>query len=184
MTSTTNKVINTAIVLLVRLSIAAVIAVFFSILATSPVYAQECPGFTPEQHVLIQKAKAIGDYNDLGYTLAAIVWREAIVGQYIVRVNGGDGAEGSYGVAQMQITTAAYLTGEDNLWRAKAVLAPALINNDTVALKLGLQYLNTHAHLGWRAMIARYNGKGPMARAYARDVVGRVKILQTCLYYG
>lgn len=184
MTSMTIKVLNTAFVLFVRLTVAAVIVVLFSILATSEVQAQECPTFTPEQNVLIRKAHAIGNYRDLGYTLAAVVWRESIVGRYIVRVNGNDGDQGSYGVAQMQITTAAYLMGEDNLWRAKAVLAPYMINNDVLALELGLKYLDSHKDLGWQKMIARYNGKGPMARSYAKDVVARVKTLQACLYYG
>lgn len=165
-----------------RLLVAFVVFVTFSIAATAE--AQECPSFTTEQDILIRKAKSIGDYSDWGYTLAAIVWRESIVGSYIIRVNGGDGAEGSYGVAHMQLTTAAYLTGETNIWRAKAVLAPTLMTDDVEALELALTYLNRHSHLGWRGMIARYNGKGPMARAYSADVVQRVKILQSCLYYG
>lgn len=173
---------KTLLVVCGRLLVALVISVAFSIVATAE--AQECPSFTTEQNILIRKAKSIGDYNDWGYTLAAIVWRESIVGSYIIRVNGGDGAEGSYGVAHMQLTTAAYLTGETNIWRAKAVLAPTLMTDDVEALELALKYLNRHAHLGWRGMIARYNGKGPMAREYSADVVKRVKILQSCLYYG
>jgi hypothetical protein len=154
--------------------------------ATAPhvAAAQTCPTFTTEQDVLLRKAYAIGNYDDWGWTLAAIVWRESIVGQYIVRINGQDGQQGSYGVAHMQITTAAYLTGEENLWRAKATLAPTLINNDTLALELALKYLQKHQDLGWRGMIARYNGKGKQARMYSDDVVARVKTLQACTYTG
>lgn len=153
-------------------------------MAPHAAFAQSCPAFTTEQDILLRKAYAIGNYHDWGWTLAAIVWRESIVGPYIIRINGQDGQQGSYGVAHMQITTAAYLMGEDNLWRAKATLAPSLINDDTLALELALKYLQKHQGLGWRGMIARYNGKGSQARKYAEDVVSRVKTLQACTYVG
>lgn len=142
---------------------------------------QQCPSFTHEQDVLIRKAHAIGNQYDLGYTLAAITWKESIVGRYIVRINASDGKWGSYGVGNMLLTTAMELTGEENYWRAKATLAPKLINDDTEALKMSLRYLNRHRDLGWRGMITKYNGRGPDADNYRRDVVRRVSILQRCL---
>lgn len=172
------------ITFLLRAVLGAILYILFSILATSPVQAQACPTFTTEQDELLRKAYAIGNYHDWGYTLAAIVWRESIVGPYIIRVNGQDGHQGSYGVAHMQLTTAAYLTGEDNLWRAKATLAPLLITDDVKALELATLYLEKHRDLGWRNMIARYNGRGSMARAYSEDVVNKVSVLQSCLYMG
>lgn len=143
--------------------------------------AQSCPTFTTEQDILIRKAHAIGNYADLGYTLAAIVWKESIVGSYIVRINASDGSLGSYGVGNMLLTTAMELLGEDNHWRAKAVLVPKLINDDVEALILSLRYLERHQELGWRAMITKYNGAGSDAIRYQRDVVNRVKALQQCL---
>lgn len=166
-----------------KLILATVAFVLLSIASTAT-YAQSCPSFTTEQDVLLRKAYAIGNYHDWGWTLAAIVWRESIVGPYIIRINGQDGHQGSYGVAHMQLTTAAYLTGEDNLWRAKAELAPVLINDDVKALELATNYLEKHRDLGWRAMIARYNGKGSLAKSYSEDVVSKVSILRSCLYMG
>lgn len=143
--------------------------------------AQECPRFTIEQEILLRKAHAVGQYADWGYTLAGIVWRESIVGTHIVRVNGTDGNEGSYGVVHMQLTTAMYLLGVDNIWEGKAEIVPLLMNDDVYALNLALEYLMRHEHLGWRGMIARYNGRGEAAQLYAEDVVNKALILQQCL---
>lgn len=145
------------------------------------VQAQSCPTFTHEQDILIRKAHAIGNYSDLGYTLAAITWKESIVGRYIVRINAKDGTLGSYGVGNMLLTTAMELEGEDNYWRAKSTLAVELINDDVKALEMSLRYLNRHRSLGWRGMITKYNGAGMNAVAYQQDVVRRVKSLQSCL---
>jgi len=155
-----------------------------ALMSTTAATAQSCPTFTTEQDILLRKAYAIGNYREWGYTLAAIVWRESFVDEYIVRINGQDGQQGSYGVAHMQITTAAYLMGEKNIWRAKAELALLMINDDTEALLLALRYLKKHESLGWRGMVARYNGSGPAARRYSRDVISKVKTLQTCMYRG
>lgn len=146
--------------------------------------ANSCPTFTIEQEILLRKAHAIGQYDDWGYTLAAIAWRESIVGSFIVRINGQDGHQGSYGVAHMQITTAAYLEGESNLWRVKAEIAPRMIQDDQYALSLALKYLVSYQDLGWRGMIARYNGRGEAARLYAEDVASKALTLQQCLSMG
>lgn len=143
--------------------------------------ATVCPTFTVEQEILLRKAHAIGQHDDWGYTLAAITWRESIVGDLIVRVNGQDGNAGSYGVAHMQVTTAMYLLGIDNIWEAKATLIPKMINNDRFALELSLTYLLRHEHLGWRGMIARYNGRGEAAQLYAEDVAAKALTIQQCL---
>lgn len=147
---------------------------------TNYVRADECPVFTTEQDVLVRMAHAVGSYHDWGYTLAAIAWKESIVGDHIVRVNGQDGGLGSYGVGQMQLTTAMYLTGRTNRWEATANLAPQMINDDVYALELSLKYLVKHQDLGWRDMIVKYNGEGEAARIYAEDVVQRVMVLQQC----
>jgi len=141
----------------------------------------QCPTFTHEQDILIRKAHAIGGTYDLGYTLAAITWKESIVGKYIIRINPTDGSLGSYGVSHVLLTTAMELVGETNRWRARSVLAPRLIQDDVFALKTSLKRLLSHQNLGWRTMIRKYNGRGPKAEAYMRDVVRRVGILQTCL---
>lgn len=160
----------------------AVFAMMVLMVLSQRIRAEEsCPAFTHEQDVLIRMAYAIGNTSDLGYSLAAIAWRESIVGRYIVRVNGPDGNLGSFGVGHMQLSTAMYLEGVDSRWEAMAILAPKMINDDVYALDLSRQYLASHIALGWREALSRYNGKGPAAREYGRDIVRRVKVLQTCL---
>lgn len=150
-------------------------------LFTDNAHATSCPTFTHEQDILVRKAHAIGSSHDLGYTLAAITWKESIVGDYIVRINATDGQWGSYGVGNMLLTTAMEMEGVENYWRAKARLAPKLINDDVEALSLSMRYLLRHKSLGWRAMIVKYNGRGADAVRYQKDVVRRVSVLQRCL---
>jgi hypothetical protein len=149
--------------------------------ASGQVRANPCPIFTTEQDVLIRMAHAVGSYHDWGYTLSAIAWKESIVGDHIVRVNSKDGDLGSFGVGQMQLTTAMYLTDTTNRWDATANLAPRLINDDVYALELSLKYIVKHQDMTWRDMIARYNGGGEAAHIYAEDIVRRVVLLQECL---
>lgn len=148
---------------------------------SSHVRAEECPTFTHEQDIVLRMAHAVGSYDDWGYTLAAIVWKESIVGDHIIRVNGPDGSLGSYGIGHMQLSTAMYLTGITNRWDAMANLAPRMINDDVFAMELSLKYLVKHADLGWRGMITKYNGGGEVARIYAENVVQRVVTLQRCM---
>lgn len=161
--------------------IAGILAFVSVMIMSSQVRADDCPTFTHEQDVAIRMAHAVGSYGDWGYTLAAIVWKESIVGDHIIRVNGPDGGLGSYGIGHMQLSTAMYLTGITNRWDAMANLAPRMINDDVFAMELSLKYLMKHADLGWRGMITKYNGGGEAARIYAEDVVKRVMSLQRCM---
>lgn len=159
----------------------AVVAVVFVLVMAEHVQASECPTFTHEQEIALRKAHAIGSYDDWGYTLAGIVWKEAIVGKHLIRVNGPDGGLGSFGLGHMQLTTAMFLVGMTNRWEAKATLAPRMINDDVFALELSLKYLVRHQDLGWREMITKYNGAGEEAMMYSEDVVQRVMTLQRCM---
>lgn len=146
-------------------------------------YDGACQEFSREQREVLHMAFITGYPYDRGYTLAAIVWKESMVGDYVIRVNGGDGNKGSFGVGHMQLTTAMYLIGEDSIWRAKAKLTPKMINNDAFSLDLSMKYLLRWSHLNWFNQIKRYNGQGPMADAYAVDVVERVRKLQSCHFF-
>lgn len=143
--------------------------------------SEQCEGFTDEQRYYLWMAKAIGDEHDLGHTLAAIVWRESFVGQFVVKINESDGDYGSYGITHMMLSTAMSLLGYDNVWKAKEELIPKFINDDVYAMGMSLGYLKRHEYLGWRGMIARYNGAGPAAQDYMTDVVSKVAVLETCL---
>lgn len=143
--------------------------------------------FTEEQNRLLYKAFEVAKDDNLGFTLAAITWKESFVGSHIVRINNTSGDYGSYGVTHIQLSTAMWLVGETDLWAAKAVLIPKLITNDAFALSLGLEVLKQAKNRtdNYRAILATYNagfGRKDTTAAikYAEDVAMKVKYLQQC----
>jgi hypothetical protein len=142
-----------------------------------------CPKFTFDQDYVLQIAFVTGYEYDRGYTLAAIAWKESMIGGHIIRVNTSDGLYGSWGVGNMQLTTAMLLTDLDNSWEARAVLAPKMMNNDVFSLDLSMQYLLRYQHLEWFQQIMKYNGAGEAAEKYAEDVIERVHLLRECNYF-
>lgn len=156
--------------------------VLLVLLATITIAKAECR-FTPEQNAVLHLAYAVGQPHDLGYTMAALAWKEGFVGRYIVRINPNDGEHGSYGVTHVLLTTAMWMLDVDSTWEAKAKLAPKMMNDDIYTLHLSLEYLQRFDHLPWRQQIAKYNGAGQRAEAYAEDVVKRVGVLTSCKYF-
>lgn len=165
---------------MVKSILAVVAAVILSQLVYGLANAAQCPTYTSEQAQVLRKAYDIGLPHNRQHTLMAIVEREAFVGPYVIRVTSTDGDHGSYGVAMMQLTTAMMLTGEDSSWRARAELAPRLMQDDTYALQLAMLYLLRHERLGWREAIRRYNGTGAAADRYADAVADRVNLFVRC----
>lgn len=150
----------------------------------SGVFANKCDiPFTPEQNALLHLSYAVGEPHDLGYTMAALTWKESFVGRHIVRINPSDGAHGSYGVTHILLTTAMYLTDVDSTWEAKAELAPRLMRDDIYTLHLSLRYLLNFSDRPYRKMVEKYNGSGKMAEEYADAVIKKVHVLQECKYF-
>jgi len=160
--------------------LAALLIVLICIVTANLARASECPTYTTEQTQVLRNAWDIGLPHDRQHTLMAIVEREAFVGPYVIRVTSTDGDHGSYGVAMMQLTTAMHLTGEDSSWRARAELAPRMMQDDTYALQLAMLYLLRHERLGWAEAIRRYNGSGAAAERYAAEVSERVNLFVRC----
>ena len=160
------------------LFIVAVVAV--CVVTAKVAEAATCPTYTSEQTQVLRKAWDIGLPHDRQHSLMAIVERESFVGPYVIRVTSTDGNYGSYGVAMMQLSTAMHVTGEDNSWKARAELAPRLMNDDTYALQLAMLYLLRHERLGWAEAIRRYNGSGAAAERYAQEVAQRVNVHVAC----
>ena len=142
--------------------------------------ASDCPTYTKEQTQVLRKAWDIGLPHDRQHSLMAMVERESFVGPYVIRVTSTDGDYGSYGVAMMQLSTAMHVIGEDNSWKARAELAPRLMNDDTYALQLAMLYLLRHERLGWAEALRRYNGSGAAAEQYAAEVAQRVNVHVAC----
>jgi hypothetical protein len=143
-------------------------------------WAQECRQYTPEQQWLIESARHIGAELNWSYTLAAMVEVESFWGDDIVRISPGDGLHGSYGVMQMQPSTALHILGLPDTTRNRVSIAYSLVTDDLYAIELGYQYFLSHLHLGWRGAIARYNGKGWQAERHSQRVVTVVQEMQRC----
>lgn len=146
----------------------------------SPWALSQCPTYTEQQEELIHLAYYTGLPKDLGYTLAAIVIQEALVGSYVVRLNEKDRGGGSFGVTHIQLRTAMWLEGEENVWKAKQDIVPKLITSDAYALHLALLKLRTIRNSSsYMELWGRYNGGGKN-NPYAKKIRSHVQMLQKC----
>lgn len=161
----------------------ALVLIAVSVVTARMAEASTCQYFTPEQRNVLRIAYAVGDRENLGDTLSAIVWREALgcrPGAHVCTENLTDGDHGAYGVCQMQITTYAWhfdRVGADRFeWADYAGVAQRLIGDPVFALEACLSYLVEHVEArGWREGIARYHGGGQAATDYSADIVGKVR---------
>ena len=160
-------------------SIIATIA--FVVILAEPVKASQCRSMTVEQERAVQLAYIVGLPEDLGYTLAAITIQESFVGEYIVKAFPEDAKYGSYGLTHITLTTAMWLEGEENIWRAKQDILPRLLTDDLYALKMSLRKLNSYRGDSWAGMVKSYNGRGEKAEKYLQSIVKHVKMLKTCM---
>jgi hypothetical protein len=144
--------------------------------------ADDCQfSYTPEQWRVLNIAYRAGAVYGYGNTLAAVCEQESFVGRYIIRVNTGDGDHGSWGACHMQLTTAMHIEGETSSWRARAVIAPRLMQDDYYATALAARYLAGHIErLGWRAGLRRYNGSWE----YAQTVGDKALRFERCGVFG
>lgn len=127
-----------------------------------------------------------GKQEDLGYTLAAIAWKESSFGRYTI--NFEDGKYGSFGPHQIHLYLHVKALGLTSTWEVSRE-AEKLINNieysSSVALKHLLYWKNrsNNKENTYRNMLASYNGgnaglKNKAAKEYAEDVALRVKVLE------
>jgi hypothetical protein len=154
-----------------------------ALLVSSQAFANCQFNFTYEQEFIINSAYDAGYPEDLGYALAAISWKESFVGRHVVRINPRDGKHGSYGVTHVQLTTAMELLNIDSYWRALDKLPIRMMSDDRLMYELSLMYLMKFEYLGYRGMIAKYNGSGARADQYANDVIDKVNKLMRCNYF-
>lgn len=128
---------------------------------------------------VIFKSYERGYEDDLGYTLAAISWRESSAGKYRINPKSGD-----YGVYGINYKTVMRLD-DLNYYQAIDVLEQIVFDDDKnaeYALKT-LRWNMKHFKGDWRKAIAMYN-KGSQWRsgtAYASDIAIKVRQLRTCL---
>ncbi len=137
---------------------------------------KSCPKFTQEQENLLVIAYLRGYEENLGYSLAAIVWKESFVGRYVVRVNNGEHND-SYGITHIELKTAMYLLGIKNVWEAKDTIVRKLMIDDDFALDLAVAKLKSLKSFSWRKKVQKYNGNGTK---YGEDITSKVRTLKRC----
>lgn len=146
---------------------------------STPVLADDCK-FTTEQDRLIKLAASYGESFGYRKTLPAIVMRESFVGSYVVRINPKDGKHGSYGITHILLSTAMWLEGEDNIWKAKSEIVDRLMTDDIYSLKLAVEKLDSVNKGNWMSTWASYNGG---SKKYAYKIRDNIRLLERCGYF-
>lgn len=144
-------------------------------------YASEC-SFTVEQDRLLHLASSYGEPHDYRKTLPAIVMQESFVGKYIVRINPKDGKMGSYGITHVLLSTAMWLTGETNRWKAKDELVERLIKDDVFSLHLAVKKLDSVRSDSWMNTWRNYNSTSG-GDTYANKIRNNIRLLERCGYF-
>lgn len=155
-----------------------------ALMTTTALAAGTCrTGYDDEQRWLLEAAYAMGAPHGFGAELAGLIERESFdcrPGERVCRENPEDGDYGSYGVTQVQVSTALWMLGWENDEHNRAELRRVLTTCDTCALEFGLEYLLMWQERGTRGALAKYNGRGAAAQEYAQDVLERAKRLKRC----
>ena len=149
------------------------------LLSVGSVNASECT-FTTEQDRVLKLASSYGEPFDYRKTLPAIVMQESFVGSYIVKINPKDGKYGSYGLTHILLSTAMWLEGETNIWRAKSEIVDRLIKDDLYSFKLAVNKLNSVHKGDWMDTWGRYNGN---SQVYDGEILSNIKLLESCGYF-
>lgn len=131
------------------------------------------------QVTVLLKSYERGLESDLGYTLAAIAWKESSAGKY--RVNPLSSDYGAYGI---NYKTVQRITGF-SYYESIGVIQDIIFNDDegaTFALET-LEWNMKHHKGDWRKAVMHYNAGNQywLGKEYASEISTKVKILQTCL---
>lgn len=133
------------------------------------------------QFEVITRAYTIGEPHNLGYSMAAIVWKESSAGKVLINTS-----EHSYGPFQINLRTAMRRAGgEFNAFR-KNQLATQLLDlefSSAFAIKELEYWISVHGE-NWLKVWASYNGgwshDKPAPRLYALDIAAKIQQLKGC----
>lgn len=151
-------------------------------------YVQELKGLTEQQALVLVFAFESGVREDLSLTLASIVWKESSFGQNTI--NDNDGKYGSFGLAQILLSTSA---SRHNVKTKRGLkrLRLKLLNDHNFNLSEAVAeltywrkvYKNNGSKYWFTLMLASYNAgwkgiRSSKGKAYAQDVLQRIKALK------
>ena len=144
---------------------------------------------SPKQRAVLLSSYEYGKVHNLGYTLAAIAWKESCAGEY--RMNFQDPSAGIYH-AYLPGLLKKYPSLQQNGF-TQNMLGTLLVRDDAFAAKEAIRELKywEKIHKGnWAKMIKSYNkgfswqqnkGANKLAESYYRDIKLRVQKLQSYL---
>lgn len=154
-------------------------------------YLRELRGLTDTQSAFLVASYIEGKKNDLGFTLASIVWKESSFGRCLI--NKRDGKYGSFGLAQILLQTALRRNKVDpNNRKAREQMINKLITDHTFNLREATkellywrkQYRDIKKSKWWYLhMVASYNAgwrgfKSSSGESYFKDISKRTKALK------
>lgn len=143
--------------------------------------------FTDQQLSTMATAYHIGKSQDLGYTLAAISWRESRAGEDVVSMKYGLKAA-NMGAFQNKVQSVGDREGCQNR-KCYANVAIKLIIDQEYAARAALDEMNfwmTIHKQNVRKSLSSYNAgysRNGKSNSYAADVVGKAKYLQRCVSF-
>lgn len=151
-------------------------------------YVQELKGLTEQQALVLVFAFESGVKEDLSLTLASIVWKESSFGKNTI--NNKDGKYGSFGLAQILLSTSASRHGIKTK-RGLKNLRLKLLNDHNFNLREAISeltywrkvYQNNGSKYWFTLMIASYNAgwkgiRSSKGKSYSKDVLQRIKALK------
>ncbi|AYN55465.1 endoribonuclease RegB family protein [Dickeya phage Coodle] len=143
--------------------------------------------FSEQQLNTLATAYHIGKTQDLGYTLAAISWRESRAGEDVVSMRYGLKAA-NMGAFQNKVKTVSDREGCKNR-KCYANVAIKLLTDQEYAAQAALdemQFWLSYHKQNVRKSLSSYNAgfaRNSASNAYAADVVKKAKYLQKCVSF-
>lgn len=143
--------------------------------------------FSSQQLSTMSTAYHVGKTSDLGYTLAAISWRESRAGEDVVSMRYGLKAA-NMGAFQNKVKSVGDREGCKNR-KCYANVAIKLVIDQEYAARAALDEMNfwlTYHNQNVRKSLSSYNAgfaRNPASNSYATDVVKKAKYLQRCVSF-
>ena len=166
------------------LNILIAICVFwFILILNNKAQANTCEDIydmSGQQRDTLVKSFIIGSEYDLGYSLAAIAWKESQAGKYLINIS-----DPSFGVHHILITSAMKRSGMKDTSFNRNRMASKLLEHN-VSAKFAIQELifwkNKYGEdwiKVWSSYNAGYNWKNGLQ--YSHDILLKIKSIRKCL---
>lgn len=143
-------------------------------------YVERYNSLESYQVEILKKAYSVGVIDDIGYTLAAIAWRESEAGKYFINVYSND-----CGVFQAHVNSVMSREGVSGAWKANVICQKLIVDID-YAIKnaiLEIEYWQrVHGKNNWYKVWGSYHVgykyDSDRGVEYAKDIRDRIIALR------